>query len=594
MKEGLLMSFNPKLSPQIQLFLQYPYGNLPQSFSSTTGIHNLDVWDVLIKYYGTLNLPPEVTNTTILSAVYATASIPRDLLEDVSLMPEIEYISLPEIMKYIMYAHKAEVCANYLDTKESGFNVTGKGVYFGLADSGVDYTHPDFINPDGTSRILYLWDQTIEGTPPAGFTQGTEYTNEQINAALSSDNPLALVPSVDALNHGTTLCGIAAGNGRSNKRYRGIASNASLVIVKLGQQGANEIKDPIRGPRNIEIMMALKYLVDKAKNDNKPISILIGLGLNAGSHTGHSAIDEYIDFITQTWKVNITVGVGNQASEDSHTSGIVLANTVQQINIFIDRKQPYYYTTIWKNFIDNFGVRIISPNGDKTSMLTREEINSNTIMGDSIVSVNFSQATPIATGEQIIIFIDSLSPDEITDGNWTIELTGLFILDGKYDAWGASIDQFVRTIRFVNPVKSKTLTIPSTALSATSVAATTSNGFDIAFFSGQGYINGKTVKPDIAAPGVDIVSTSAGGGYHTFSGTSAAAAFVAGAYLLMLEYGMRQMGDRYLFGEMLKAYITRSTKRPFGMTFPNIQWGYGELCIQSSLQLLSTLYDTLG
>lgn len=588
------MYFNNVLSPQIQLMLDYPYGQLPLSFFSTTGMKDGDIWDVLVHYRGNLNLPSDVHKVTILNDNYATLSVHRNLIKKISMIPEINYISLPEVMNYIMYEEKAEVCGGRLDTKESGYDVSGEGVYFGLIDSGIDYTHPDFINEDGSSRILYLWDQTIEGKPPKGFNHGTEYSNEEINNALKSAKPFDLVPSKDEINHGTALCSIAAGNGRGDKKYKGIAPKASLIIVKAGQEGSAEIKGKFRGPRNTEIMMGLKYLVEKSQTANKPISILLGVGFELGAHNGASPLAEYIDYITENWKVNVTVGAGNQASQECHTAGVVKSNESEKISVFIDNGQPYYIATICKNFIDSFGVRVITPNGEKTSLLTREEINSNTIVGDLIISINFSQATPISQGEQIIIFIDSISGSEISDGNWTIELVGFFVLDGIYDAWSNMLEPYNRKMRFDAPVKKMTITIPATSISATSVGATSSNGLDIATFSGQGYMGGDSVKPDICAPGIEVDVASSGGGYRKVTGTSASAAFVAGAYLLLLEYGMRQMSDDdYLYGEMLKAYLLRTAKRPFGTTFPNIEWGYGELCIKSALQLLSTLYDSL-
>ncbi|OOB77174.1 MAG: hypothetical protein BEN19_02325 [Epulopiscium sp. Nuni2H_MBin003] len=571
---------NTKLSAQIQLMLQYPLSELPISFYKITGMKSADIWDVLLIYNGDIeDIDIEITNLTILSARYATCSVNKNRLEALAQHKVIEYITLPEVMQYISV--QSEVCALNLDSPLSGYEVTGRGTYFGSIDTGVDYTHPDFINPDGTSRILYLWDQTIAGNSPEGFNIGTEFTNEDINYALQTGN---LLETKDALGHGTALASIAVGN---SEQYKGIAPGADLVVVKVGQVGVN-LMDPYRGPRNAEIMMALKYVVEKARQDNRPISILIGFGINEGGHNGSSLLEQYIDYLSSIWKVNMVVGTGNQANKDSHTAGEVKQGQTHTIGVFIDSGQPYYFTSIWKNFIDDFGVSVVAPNGERTIMLTRDEVNSNTIIGNSIVSINFSQQGQISNGEQILVFIDTLFGNEIKDGNWKIELTGLFVLDGKYNAWGEALEQVTRSIRFINPVISNTLTIPATSSLVTSVAAT--NGFQVASFSGRGFQTTNSIKPDISAPGVDITAAYADKMYQKITGTSAAAAFVAGAYLLLFEYGINEGGDNYLYGDALKAYLLRTAKRRFGVTFPSIEWGYGELCVKNTLEALSRLY----
>ncbi|OOB78091.1 MAG: hypothetical protein BEN18_08560 [Epulopiscium sp. Nuni2H_MBin001] len=584
------------LSPQLQLMLNYPLSQLPESFFQLTGITDPDIWDVLVIYNDSLEVPtPDdlvIYQVTILGKGFALLTLPKNQIQQLDKIPTIEYIMLPEVMQYTLDKKVSEVCGSNIASPSSGYGVTGKGIYFASIDSGIDYTHPDFINPDGTTRIAYLWDQTIEGTPPEGFFQGAEFSAADINLALK--NP-ALVPSVDELGHGTALCGIAVGNGRADfrERYKGVAPEAELIVVKVGQQGDNEIKSSTRGPRNTEIMMALKYVVDKAILHNKPISILIGFGINEGGHNGNSSLEKYIDSLSTSWRVNVVVSAGNQANKDSHVSGKLTPREVKKISVFIDDGQPYYFATLWKSFIDDFGIVIQSPSGERTDLMVREQVNTNTLLKDTLVSLNFSQASPVSDGEQIIIFLDNIIGEPIEDGNWTIELTGIEILDGSYDIWGESLEQDVRSIRFNEPTKDKTITIPATSDYATSVAACMNNGLLIAPFSGRGYTRSGKIKPDISAPGVNVISASINKEvmYQAFTGSSAAAAFVAGGYLLLLEYGINQVGNQYLFGEDLKAYIIRTAKRQRSISYPNQEWGYGELCIKSALLELSRLYN---
>ncbi|ONI44673.1 hypothetical protein AN640_05310, partial [Candidatus Epulonipiscium fishelsonii] len=456
-------------------------------------------------------------------------------------------------------------------------------------DSGIDYTHPDFTNSDGTTRINYIWDQTLNGTPPDGFKRGIEYTQSQINQALKAstkEQGLEIVPSIDTLGHGTALAGIACGNGRLNKKYKGVAPESELIIVKVGR---NNIKNATRGPKNVEVMLALKYIVNKAKELEKPVSILIGLGINEGSHDGTSTLEIYIDEISREWSVNIVVGTGNQANKDSHTSGIIETDETQAVEIFIEKKQPYYFLTLWKSFIDDFAIVVDSPVGQKTEILTRKINNRSFILGDTLVMVNFSTGSPEERGEQILIFFDAMD-ESINSGIWKIEIIGIEVIEGRYDIWAETLDD-KRTTRFLNPTNETTLTMPSSARNITSVGA--SNNFQIANFSGQGYTRDGRIKPDITSPGVNIITPSIDKlRYGRISGTSAAGAFVAGAYSLLMEYLIVQNRDRFLYGERLKLYLLRNTRSYIqNGPYPNKQWGYGELCIKDTLQELSEIYD---
>ena len=158
------------------------------------------------------------------------------------------------------------------------------GVLVGIVDSGIDYENSDFRNPDGTTRIVALWDQTVQtGTPPKGFNVGTEFTAEQINAALQVMDRVEryqLVPSRDTSGHGTAVAGIAAGNGRGSEseRYRGVAPEAGLLIVKMGLPGAYGF------PRTTQLMRGVDYIIRKAEELKKPVAINISFGNTYGSH----------------------------------------------------------------------------------------------------------------------------------------------------------------------------------------------------------------------------------------------------------------------------------------------------------------------
>ncbi|MEG0013918.1 MAG: S8 family serine peptidase [Cellulosilyticaceae bacterium] len=591
--------YNTKISPQLQLMLRYQKANLLTSFIETTGIIDPMIWQVLVQYTGNVALIPEELYIAIqiVDEEFLIMTMDKNNITRLSESPSVRYIELPEVMQYILDVAIGTICGTGIANPKGIYNVTGRGTLIAIIDSGIDYTHPDFIREDRTSRIAYIWDQTIVGNPPIGFKIGSEYTNEQINEALRATDEeaqLAIVPSQDVLGHGTIVAGVAAGNGRASQGQSiGVAPESDLIVVKVGQEGPNVVQTPFRGPRNIETMLAIKYVLEKAIELNKPISINIGFGINEGAHDGTSALEEIIDKASDRWKCNITVGTGNQANKDSHAMGTVKEDETKQVQIFIDKKQKYYYATLWKSFADDFGIVIQAPNGEKTEVLTRLINNRAFIFGNTQVLINFSESSDGNIDEQILIILDSFNRTDIDNGIWTISIVGLKILDGRYNIWGESLDLINRSIRFLVPSQLITLTIPSTASKATSVAASGLRGVQIANFAGRGFTRTGMIKPDLAAPGIDVMTASINklNRYQPATGTSVAAAFVTGAYALFMQYGIVDGRDEFLYGERLKAYVLRNTTRiPIDQPYPNKDWGYGVLCIRAVLDELREKY----
>ena len=220
----------------------------------------------------------------ILDGNFAIITLSLNELNMLFNIPEIIYVELPKTLSYELSSSGYSVCLTR--AQNDPYFLTGKGTAIGIIDSGVDYTHPDFRNNDNTSRILYIWDQSVEGNAPAGFRSGTEYTKEEIDIALLSNDPFSVLNFRDDIGHGTAVTGIAAGNGRSSMgREMGIAPEASLIIVKLGKRGFGAF------PRTTEVMRAIKYVVDKARSLNLPLSINLSFGTNNGSHDGNSLFE---------------------------------------------------------------------------------------------------------------------------------------------------------------------------------------------------------------------------------------------------------------------------------------------------------------
>lgn len=212
-------------NPTIENVLNLALDATPQERARS---ENLDVgfdsaektWELIVKYSGPLDELQQagITVTELLNE-YAVLLVPENLVELLAGVPEIEYIEKPKRLFFSVNQGKTASCITAVQSGQYG--LYGEGVLVALLDSGVDYAHPDFRNEDGTTRIVTLWDQTIPGRPPEGYRIGTEYTAQEIDEALTAETEAqryALVPSRDISGHGTRVLGIAAGNGRAQRR----------------------------------------------------------------------------------------------------------------------------------------------------------------------------------------------------------------------------------------------------------------------------------------------------------------------------------------------------------------------------------------
>lgn len=589
-----------KLSPVTQLILLYENLMTPENIKFITGQNTeSNNWYLLISYFGEINSLAEKYNfqskriTENLSYIY----IPKANIGSLSEERSIISIEIPIIQQYILDASLPVICGTKRVLGSEGFNVSGEGILLGIIDSGIDYFHQDFRKEDGTTRILEIWDQTIEGIPPEGCFCGANYSEAQINEALRQETKLEglkLVPSVDILGHGTAVAGIAAGNGRASKgKYTGVASGAELIVVKAGRDPEGEGMLPL-GATNAQIILGIDYILQQAIKRDKPVAIISGFGINEGQHDGNEMLERYIDYASLLWRTNIVVGVGNQANKDSHASGVIRQGGSADVDIFIDEAQPYYYLVLVYGLEDELEVEMQSPRGEKTNILSNKVKNEAFILGSNSVLVNFTGPNVVTNKQQITIYIDKFEGKDVDVGTWKLKILGKQILDGSYNIWGTSINPLKRQTRFLNPDPFRTLTVPSTSVGVTSVGAFDGLTGQIANFSGRGKGLNEVVKPEIVAPGVGVIAPTSlqEDGYATVTGTSIAAAFMVGSYALFLEYGVKNQPNNYIFGEALKAYVVRNAQRSTqNKPYPNPSWGYGVLCIRATLEALKVLYN---
>lgn len=576
-----------KLENQLNLALDVDEATREKTLDLNIGYsRETRTWELIVKYSGDIGRIAEELGIIVvpLQNEYAIITIREDYIDLLSNYEEIEYIEKPKGMFFAVNEGRSASCINPLQT--SLYDLFGRGVLVAVIDSGIDYAHPDFRNEDGTTRIIDLWDQTIAGNPPEGYSIGTLYTAEEINEALqapSVSERLSIVPSTDLSGHGTHVAGICAGNGRaSNGLYRGVASLSNLLIVKLGNAIGNSF------PRTTQLMQGIDYAVKRAIELNMPLAINISFGNNYGSHDGNSLLENYISDIANRWKLNIVIGTGNEGSAGKHTGGILNRNTLatEVVEIAVGNYETTFNVQLWKNFADRFDIVLVSPGGVRVGPIQERLGSQRFYIGRTEILLYYGEPQPY-NGQQEI-YIEFIPRDTyIEPGIWKIELIPRYIVVGNYDLWLPSGSTLNPDTRFLRPTEFTTLTIPSTAVRVISVGAYNAYNDSLAFFSGRGYPRNETsIKPDLVAPGVDITSCAPGGGYRTMSGTSMATPFVTGSVALLMEWGIVRNNDPYFYGEKMRAYLVAGARRlQIEATYPNPSLGFGALCLRDSFML---------
>lgn len=531
-----------------------------------------DVWEVIVKHIGMLSTLkekyPQLEYTELLNN-YAILKIPEPLIDTIVSEDIITYMEKPKRLFFEATEGKRAACITTLQARLP--ELTGQGTLIGLIDSGIDYAHPDFQNNDGTTRILALWDQTLD----------TLFPSDTINQALKTTNPqerFSICPSQDFSGHGTHVAGIAAGNGRaSNGIYRGIAYEAELLVVKLGTP------DPNGFPSTSLLMMGIDFCVRESLRRNQPLALNLSFGNTYGSHSGSSLLETYLDSVCELGRISIIVGSGNEGTSDGHTSGILSDNQTTTVEFSISDFTPSLNIQLWKNYWDEFTVSITPPSGPGVNIPNEAGTWRYSFGETEIYSYN-GEPTPYTPFQEI--YFDFLPNDTyLIPGIWTLRLTPQKIRNGLWDMWMPSSAIRNGATGFLLPTPDTTLTIPSTSARAITVGAYDSNQNTYAPFSGRGFTwNNQYIKPDLVAPGVAITSCAPGGGYEQRSGTSMATPFVTGAASLLMQWGILYENDIFLYGEKLRAYLINGTQPLPGFTeYPNAQIGWGALCAFDSL-----------
>ena len=560
-------------------------------------------WEVIVKYHGSLQ---ELAERRIvveeLIAGYAILTVPESEMSVLAMTEQIEYVEKPKRLFFTDLDGNTASC--FAPGSMLSRQLTGRGVLVAVIDSGITYWNEDFRKSDGTTRIRYLWDQVL----------GQEYDETQINAALatgSRQQALELVPSIDTTGHGTAVAGIAAGNGGAGGLANaGVARESDLLVVRLGTPRTESF------PRTTELMRALTYTVNKSIELQMPVAINLSFGNTYGAHNGTSLLERFLDNISEIGRNVICVGSGNEGTSGGHVGGSVavtgrgestltnivdridnaVTDNVTRIELIIGNYETSINVQLWKEYTDRYLVTMVSPSGEAFTVDTDRPGKQIYQLDQTRILLYNGDPAPYLTSQEIYF---DLLPEEgnryVGAGVWTFLLQPVRTITGNYTFYLPSGTVRSASTRFVRTTPDVTLTIPSTASKVVTVGAYDPVYDAYADFSGRGYlyqeqVNSRTsdsfVKPDLVAPGINILAPDREGGYTPVTGTSFATPFVTGAAALLMQWGIVDGNDPYLYGEKVKAYLRRGAKPIRGEnSYPNARVGYGALCVADSLPI---------
>ncbi|MCD8018204.1 MAG: S8 family serine peptidase [Clostridiales bacterium] len=550
------------------------------------------LWKLILLYQGSLEAIREELSITIIPLLgsFAIIKIPAEQIPLLLQHPQVLYLELPrplyqEKITGISASCFSDFPFSTMQSEVNNSELTGRGTAVGILDSGVDYRHPDFRLDSGDSRILIYWDQSLSYDGINPYYLGRIFTNEALNELLissldssaSKDLPR---PSADASGHGTHVAGRCAGNGRaSNGKNQGAAPEASLIVVKLKNDAHSVFTD------YANLMMATDFAVRFAANLSIPLCINISYGSNDGPHDGTGLIERFLSQCLFYGKNTISVATGNEGLSGRHSSFQITTGEKQDIAFSVAPGETSLYLQLWKNYADQFDYSLSLPNQNNKISIPDTPGIFHFSEKQNDIRVVISEPTPYQQlQEMFLVLLPTSGETAIQSGIWHLTVSSKKSVNGQANLWLPAKEATNSATGFLDAATDLSLTVPSTAANVISVSGYDSITDTFAAFSGRGFSNPQNAKPDLTAPAVNILSTAPGGGYSIRTGTSMAAPFVTGAAALLMQYGIVDGHDPFLYGEKIKALLQKGARPlPAFKEYPNASTGWGALCFQSSI-----------
>lgn len=545
--------YNPsKISTQLKLALSMPLSVRSKSLDLNEGYNNiLETWELIVRFTGNIDaLSKEIGfEYSELKNNYAIIKIRIEKIEQLSQNPAIIFIEKPSRFYFEN---------NMPDFRFIRNSFSGKNVLVAIIDSGIDYTDSLFWNNNETS-IQGIYDLSLDYDRdyPNRLGRGRFFDKETIEAAILNNEQLL---TYDETGHGSAVSHVIIQNAR----------DVNILAIKLKNKDAFNYD-------TASIMLAIDFAIGFALENDYPLVINMSLGNNYGDHSGNSILEQYIDSVSNLAKLCIITGMGNEGNSGRHAFFVASSYTEKEIAFQVYPFQNAINLQIWRDFIDEMDIYLKTPSGIKVGPfnLYTEAMEYNLL--DMVIGVLNGFPTPYNKNQETYICITPKG-EYIQQGIWTIIFETKSILNGKVNLWLPVASGTSSEVRFLQPDANISMTIPASSNGVISVGAYDKNTLTYAPFSGRGYTSNGVVKPDVLAPGVDIPIYYSDGRISFVSGTSFSAPYISAVAAKLMEWGIVNKNDPYMYGEKLKANIIKMAKPLPGYNkYPNEEAGWGML-----------------
>ena len=466
----------------------------------------------------------------------------------------------------------------------------GKGTVIAVVDSGIDYRNPVFQNEMG-SRILYIWDQTLEGDETEPVPYGRVFPKETIDRALAAKDPLRVVPSTDTNGHGTRLAAVAAGNYMVAEGFSGAAPDTMLIIVKV-KPAKKYLREFYLFPSEADlfqeddIMMGIDFAVRMAQKEKLPLSVCLGIGSSQGAHIGKNPLSTYVDYAAQFSLISVSVAAGNEGAARHHYAGrLTERENAVAAELRVGNREPGFTMEFWGEPPEIYQLSLQSPTGeilDISASLGDVTQTLSFVFVETKVEVNYISIER-QTGYTLVYF-RFIQP---APGIWRVFVNGRAGQNVDFHLWLPVQGLISDETYFLEPSPYQTVTAPGDSLESITVSAYQYRDNSLYVQASRGFMPDGNVVPQIAAPGVQIKVPQLNGLYGYASGTSLAAAQTAGAAALLFEWAVVRGNQPFFSGSSVKNYLTRGAKREERLQYPNREWGFGRMDLYHTFELLT-------
>jgi subtilisin family serine protease len=571
------MSYSGKLENLLVVSLEASERERMMSGDLSAGVDEAgDRWEIILKFYADsedefadrIRKQFPGSEVTVLLCGYCIVETYKSYIDAIAGLSEVAYVEKPKILNLNLINAKRESC---LPVNYANKTYGGSGVLVAIIDTGINVDDAEFKNPDGTTRIISLWDQQ----------SGKIYDSSEINDELAKNKSPEIFGEnqalfYDYLNHGINVCKIACGN-------TGVAPDASILFVKLRRQD--------KGFSNTtDMMRAVDYSIRTAIMLNMPVAVNISYGSNYGSHLEDDIQTAYINDVSRVWKSTICVASGNEAQEAVHAGVKVKQSENKTVELAVRDYEQNISFTIWYSSLNEIMIKLFTPDGNLVQISPdfTEKTETGTVrrftISDTEILAYTGNAKPYTQMNEVYVALNAANTESyIASGVWKITIDGVSVKEPNVNLWLSSAVTMNEGTGFLQPVPELTFTLPSTARNVISVGSYNAVTLTPSAFSGRGFVaeteDFTDVKPDITAPGENIMIDKK----TTVTGTSFAVPFVTGAAALLMEWGIVQGNDPYMYGDKLKAALKKGAVQLQGQPTPSPVTGWGRLCVERSV-----------